>query len=191
MDKWIKENKITSAIIIILIITLGFFTFYKQDNSSKQPTNTSEANSIDLQSKCAAQAQKTLATFSNQYKNDGWDSSTGEPASTRANFIQSNHFNQKMNQCFVLIKYDFTYAGTLNEHFITTGDTLFDAFQNDELASCVHSHRLSYNTFPEQYTDTCIIGQGTPITSSGSLNNGLSSLADYNRFINERMELNQ
>lgn len=181
MDIWIKENKITSVIIIVLIIAFGFFAFYKQNNSSKQPTNTGEVNSIDLQSKCATQAQKTLTTFSNQYTNDGWDSNTGEPASTRANFTQSNHFNQKLNQCFVLIKYDFTYAGTLNVHFITTGETLFNAFQNDELASCVHSHRLSYDNFSEQYTDTCLIGQG----------NGLSTLQNYNNFVNERMESSQ
>lgn len=181
MDTKNQQNSFNNPVVIILVLALiglgGYVIFSKKSNNDLE--NKTSETIVDLQAKCATQAQKTLNNSIGQYTNDGWDGSTGEPASTRTNFTQTNHYNQKLNKCFVLTKYDFTYAGTLNEHFITTGETLFDAFQNDELASCIHSHRLSYDKFPEQYTDTCLIGQG----------NGLTSLENYNSFVNEKMEL--
>lgn len=180
MDKWIKENKITAIIIIILVVVLGWFIFYKQGNSPKQSLNTTQINDINLQSKCAIQAQKTLDNFSKQYTNDGWDPSVGEPAPTRANFTQSNHFNKKLNKCFVLIKYDFTYAATLNTRFSDNGETFFDAFQNDELANCSHSHDLNYlgTGNPKEFTDHCYMGDYVSTT-----------LQNYNAFVDEKMEL--
>ena len=82
MDKWIKENKITTSIIIILVIVAGVIYF------SKQSTKT--GNDISLQTKCSDMAEKYFV--SRDYKSsDGFD--------------YKNHFNSKLNKCFILISF--------------------------------------------------------------------------------------
>src|ERR1700686_4217268 len=86
MDKWIKENRITTAIVLVLAVVFAIVYFYKQ------PANTSlNASEVDLQNKCASSAK----TFFEYYIPDPQE---------RQNDEYSNHFSTKLNKCFVLIK---------------------------------------------------------------------------------------
>jgi hypothetical protein len=174
INNWFKIIIAVAVLIIACSIGYYFITIPR--------TATIQTNDIDSQAKCATQAQKVLDNFEKKYINDGWSSADGGvPASTRVNFNQQNHYNQTLNKCFILITYDFTQAGLGNPKFTGNGETLFDAYQNDELASCVHADREAYSNFNAQHTDTCLIGLG----------NGLSSNEQYKNFVNQKMELNQ
>lgn len=82
MDKYIKENKIATAIIVILVIAFGMVYFYKQ--TPKTETN------LSLQTKCSDMALK----FFNEhgYKTDNANGDT-----------YTNHYNSKLNKCFILL----------------------------------------------------------------------------------------
>ncbi len=86
MDKWIKENRITTAIILVLVVVLAVVYFGKQP--AKTSLNTFD---VDLQTKCASSAK----TFFEYYIPDPQE---------RQNDEYSNHFNTKLNKCFVLVK---------------------------------------------------------------------------------------
>src|SRR4051812_22256829 len=112
MDKWIKENKITAIIIIVLVAVLAIVYF------CKQPTKTSlDALDIDLQTKCASSAK----TFFEYYISDPQERQSDE---------YSNHFSTKLNKCFVLIKKPtlpyVTSSGNLYEK------DLFDAIEKKQ-----------------------------------------------------------
>jgi hypothetical protein len=83
MDKLIKENKITVAIVVILLITIGAYYY------SKQSVKTTDI--LSLQTKCADQA----AAF---YKQGGYgdDSQVWTDSYT-------NHWNNKLSKCFIQI----------------------------------------------------------------------------------------
>jgi hypothetical protein len=81
------------------------------DKLSDGLESVSKATSIDLQSKCAKQAQEA-------FKRDGFEGEKG------ASF--SNHYNQKLNKCFVQVEsVDWkTAPGT-----VFTNKVLSDAFE--------------------------------------------------------------
>lgn len=84
MDKWIKQNKITVGVVLVLAAILAPFYFYRQQ------ANTSFSTSIDLQSKCATQAGQFFEYL------------LSNPAA-KMDAEYSNHFNSKLNKCFILV----------------------------------------------------------------------------------------
>lgn len=95
MDKWIKENRITTAIILVLVIVFA----------AKTSLNTSD---VELQTKCASSAK----TFFESFVSDPQERQIDE---------YSNHFNTKLNKCFVLIirKHQTdTILGYLSDKFL-------------------------------------------------------------------------
>ena len=69
MDKWIKENKITVGIIVVLILVLGLVYLNKQTPKDENQTtkNSTVASNLDLQTKCASQAEIALNNFKKDY----------------------------------------------------------------------------------------------------------------------------
>ena len=118
MDKWIKENKITTIIIIILVLFFG--TLYLQ----KQPTKTEYQNpkvalntsDIDLQTKCASQAK----IFFDYFISDSQERQSDE---------YSNHYNATLSKCFVLIKHGIT---SVNDIYTKN---FFDAIEKKQYGS--------------------------------------------------------
>lgn len=107
MDKWIKENKIATSIIIVLVVVVGLVYFNKQ--------STKTMDNLSLQTKCSDMAGKYFA--SKGYKNsDGFD--------------YKNHFNSKLNKCFILISsYD------ANSDFLSVD--LYDAVESNHYAQYI------------------------------------------------------
>ncbi len=86
MDKWIKQNRITTSIIIVLVVALGFVYFNKQI--------TKNVSDIDFQTKCATQAKSFFEYLVPEPKG----LNLGD-----ANTEYTNHYNSKLNKCFILI----------------------------------------------------------------------------------------
>ncbi len=87
MDKWIKENKITTAIIVVLVVVLG--VGYLITKNSRVVSNTAD---FDLQQKCA----KAANDF---YTNKGWNTNSDALGSND----YTNHWNKTLNKCFIEI----------------------------------------------------------------------------------------
>src|SRR6516162_8123698 len=107
--KWLAST------LIVLVGILGYFVLVS-------------GNIFSLQSKCAAQAEKALASFTK-----------GLPKSQSYFFGQANHYNQKMNQCFVIISTPFVPPKALfdpDAAFTQPSgyEYLFDAYDNTEMA---------------------------------------------------------
>jgi hypothetical protein len=121
---------------------------------------------------CAGQAQRALTLFQETFAHDdiGPD---GSLVPTRTNYTRQIHYNQHLNKCFVLISYDFTYAGTLSANPFVAGETLVDACENAELATCVHSRYR-----PSGEERTCALGEGQQTISADT----------FEEFVNQRME---
>ena len=169
MKQFIKKNWFKLGIIIILIILLGMvilcFKHYLKPqtkiNSQKYLENHTIKNSINLQSTCANQAERALIIFEKE--------NIGLPF---ANFSQINHYNQKMDKCFVYIKYNGpTYNKNNGEYWI-----LKDAFENSDLAGC--RYIPSDNLHPGS-ADTCFMAGGPAALSQEEIDD----------FINQRMEI--
>jgi len=116
MDKWIKENKITTAIVVVLVVVFGLGYFVKDsvkiENHQQKVVVTSD---IDLQTKCSAQAKIFFDYYTGANKNQSNE--------------YSNHYNSKLNKCFVLIKHH-----ALDGFDFDTKD-LFDAIEKSQYGS--------------------------------------------------------
>jgi hypothetical protein len=108
MDKWIKENKITTAIVVALIILLGF-VFLKR--TGKQTAD--DTKDVVLQARCADEAAKY---FARKGYADGFD--------------YKNHFNSKLSKCFILIS---SYDPNIGMVYVD----LYDALEQKHYASYI------------------------------------------------------
>lgn len=115
MDKWIKENKITTVIVIVLAVIYGLGYFGKGPIKTEEtPHKIATISDIDLQTKCSAQAK----SFFEYFVTDSKERQTAE---------YSNHYNVKLNKCFFLIKNQGS-DGTFTKDF-------FDAIEKVEYGS--------------------------------------------------------
>lgn len=105
MNKCIKGNKILMAIILIVLIALGMYLYYR----------SAKIDALALQAKCADRA----AYF---YK-EGWYKKDTPGFSD----FYTNHWNQKLGKCFIQIT-----STSLNDGFETID--LFDAFEGKRFA---------------------------------------------------------
>lgn len=138
MKKFIKENWF--KVVIILIIIVGICVYYfgyflPQKNQLAM---------LALQEKCANQAQKFF-TDGDRYKD-----------SDGIMFDYKNHFNSKLNKCFILI-----YASSLKDDFLSID--LFDVLEIKHYASYIgHGHcdplalSLEYPSNPNK----CVLDSG-------------------------------
>jgi hypothetical protein len=123
---------------------------------------------------CAGQAQRALTLFQETFAHDdiGPD---GSLVPTRTNYTRQIHYNQHLNKCFVLISYDFTYAGTLSANPFLAGETLVDAYEDAKLANCVHSRYWSSGE-----ERTCALGQGQQLVSTDTFEELVNQLMEKN-----------
>lgn len=137
-----KPNKFNVILIVLVLLGVGGFIYGTQEASNVP---------IEAQLKCANQAQKTLDNFQNE--------THGEQ------FTQKNHYNKKMEKCFVWIRYAPSFPGRIST------EKIFDAYENRELADCF-SDRVN-----DIKTETvCGIG------------NRSATVDEYIDFLNQRME---
>lgn len=108
MDKWIKQNIITTSIIIVLVVALGFFYFNKQ--------TTKNVSDIDFQTKCATQAKSFFEYYLSNLKD-------------REGYEYSNHYNSNLNKCFVLLWRSFDLTGPVT---VMNNTHLYDAVEKKE-----------------------------------------------------------
>lgn len=99
----------------------------KVNNNEKVKSSTSV--DLNLQAKCANQAEKTLTDFTEQMDPYGILRQSKEHP-----FYQQNHYNQKFNQCFVLV----SGAGKIV--------VLLDAYENKRLLTCTPQSDLIGNS---------------------------------------------
>ena len=142
------------------------------DNSNQvnqPPPPISQPPPIDFQAKCSEQAQKTLDDFK-----------ISMPGAS-SKFGQQNHYNLKLNKCFVIVSYNPPLAGgNVNRDYEPNEiDYLYDAYENINLADCTfYWNRTSANfSNPDTYT-MCLIG------------NNKSTYQEFIDFVNQRMESN-
>lgn len=121
MDKWIKGNKITTTIIVVLVAFFGVVYFSKQpvQIENKDLKTKAIVSNVDLQTKCASQAK----SFMDYYVVDQQEKQADE---------YTNHYNAKMDKCFVLIKHGITVSdGTFGVYT----KNLFDAIEKKQYGS--------------------------------------------------------
>ncbi len=109
MDKFIKENRITVTVIIVLLIATGAYYY------SKQSIKT--ADNLTLQTKCADRA----AAF---YKQGGY----GDDSQVWTDSY-INHWNNKLSKCFIQIT-----GISLKDSGFSFID-IFDAFEGKHYAT--------------------------------------------------------
>lgn len=164
MKKFIKENrlKIISMLVIIIGIFVYFFGYFLPQKN--------QLAIADLQEKCATQAHITLKDFAN--------SNSLPPSSS--SLSQKNHYNQKLNKCFVLIDNFNPLSSLVNPDSVSnppsSSEFLFDAYENSNLANCIF---YAFGADPSKQ----------PLCSI--LNNGVASEKEYTDFINQQMEINK
>ncbi|MDE2031218.1 MAG: hypothetical protein KGI58_03115 [Patescibacteria group bacterium] len=131
------------------------------DSITKQTTqDITSVSNIDLQAKCAAQAEKVVTSYAEKV-----NTQLVEFGGHNINFYQQNHYNQNLNKCFVLISDDSTPS-----------NILFDAYENKRLATCSPQDNFNDNM---SWLGTKIINGMTYISQK-----------ECNDFVNTKMELN-
>ena len=136
-----KVIKILSLFVLLPVISL-FITgcdnnsaqiaqLQKQNQDLQAQLDQQKNNNLDSQAQCATQADKALKNFEKDYSSLQYDS-----------FSQENHYNQKMNKCFVLISYspvvgpDYRYNPDKPYTQPTNEEDLLDAYGGRDLAHC-------------------------------------------------------
>jgi hypothetical protein len=122
------------VIIIALIVWGATVAYYRNKpdaqytfNGSEQNGQSSKSENLDLQEKCAKQAQA-------QFKLDGWDKKSGGA-------FFSNHYNEKLNKCFMMIENAGEESSLHDGTFIDT-KILLDAFEGKPYAEYIwHSDK--------------------------------------------------
>ena len=172
MKNFLKHNLIKggASFLFVAIVVIYYWQHLEK------------VSTLDLQSKCATQTQMNLYNFEKRYTNDtltndGLDNS-GKLSSSYIDFSYQNHYNKKLDRCFVLISYNFTpldkdESGKYYPR-LEKWERLFDTYENTELASCVHRSDFII-------PDACII-EGW---------HGLAEKEKYREFVNHKMELSQ
>lgn len=166
MQYWLKENWFRISIVVILLATVLSAIYYFIFFIPSEQKGKIQTSDIDLQAKCATQAEKTLNGFKKDYSVSQYDS-----------FTQENHYNQKMNKCFVLISYSAVYPPntTINPNAPFTQpsnyEDLVDAYENTDLAHCT------------------IFGNDMPLHQTCWTADNGNNFQDYKNFVLPRMEM--
>ncbi|SRR5258706_3587582 len=121
----IKKYK---EIVILVVIILGVFFYWQSAVISKQKNQIQELSSkstfsgnIGLQEDCSKQAQNFFDYWENNSK-------------TKQQDEFSNHYNTKLNKCFVLVK-TYTQTNTNGDFSFGHGQDLYDAIEKKEYGS--------------------------------------------------------
>lgn len=108
----------TAAIVLLVVSVaiLGRLAFLESRQLRQRRLNAQVASmprngSLDLQAKCAAQSDELFKESWAVYENAGF----------------TDHYNRKLNRCFILVQYTETLAGTLY-----TYKELVDAFEGTD-----------------------------------------------------------
>lgn len=156
--------------LLFLTLLLTGCTINNQDKR-----NQATDNNLSLQAQCATQAEKALGAFMKDNTKDYTGLSYGS-------FTQENHYNQKMNKCFVLISYSPVYPSnyTFDTNLPLTQPTgyedLVDAYENTNLAHCtIYANDIT--TKDAKTNQTCW-------TTDGG-----QTYQDYKNFVIPRMEI--
>jgi Tfp pilus assembly protein PilV len=123
-------KNILLALLFVAVVVLGLITYSQRtvlrrereqvrQLNAKLEESTSKAATFDRQEKCAQQARA-------EYRSDGWEK--------RETAGFTDHFNSKLNKCFMEIEDTDVKQGTL----ITTR-TLSDAFEGKVYANYIWS----------------------------------------------------
>ena len=171
MEKFIKENWFKMSIVVILLAIVLSAIYYLFFFIPAQQNNKIQTSDIAPQAKCATQAEIALNNFKKDYSASQYDS-----------FAQENHYNQKMNKCFVLISYSPVYLPNFtfntNAPFTqpTNDEDLVDAYENTDLAHC---------TF---YMNDITTKDAKANQACWTQDNG-KNYQDYKNFVLPRMEM--
>lgn len=176
-----NKGFITPLIAVILVIAAlicGYIIWSQHKTIEKLNSDfktVSEGNSIDLQEKCAKQAEKALNIFAR-------DNTADYTGLRYGSFAQENHYNQKMNKCFVLISYspiyppNYTFDTSKPLTQPTNYEDLVDAYENTDLAHCtIFGNDIT--------TKDAKINQVCWTTDGGK------NYQDYKKFVLPRMEM--
>ena len=125
MKKFLKENWFKISIVIVLAIIALSVVYYfvvllpaqqLQENLVKQQKSQSVTSEIDSQQKCADRS----AWF---WKDEGYD----KPSQPNEVDSYTNHWNQNLNKCFILITQSWTTDNTASVQIVS--NELVDAFE--------------------------------------------------------------
>ena len=120
MSKWLKENWFMIGMLMI-VVTIGasasFYFFH-----------LTKLNNLKLQEMCSEEAEKYFN------KQDYSPISSPDLMST---YKYSNHYNNKLNKCYVRID---TMQSVVNPYSGDQSTTLYDVNENIEVASFYQSH---------------------------------------------------
>ncbi len=133
------------------------------NNKVTELTASNSKSDLDLQAKCATQAQKAFEDFKKSYADSQYYS-----------YAQESHYNKTYDRCFVLVSYLVNSGPVYNGkpfRQATNGEDLLDAYGNRDLASC----EIFGNDIPNN--QTCIVeGNG-------------ATYKDYTDYVVPRLEL--
>lgn len=160
MDGWIKENKITTGVIVMLVLFGGLIYLNK-------PAHV--IINLDLQIKCASQAKN----FFDYLITDLESKKTAE---------FSNHYNAKLNICFALIK-QYIQTGTGASFSTGTQKDLYDAVEKK-----VYGSYSWMSQPPKKYWEVAPLW--CDIYKDGDKNNHqvCTSEGEFDAFVNSFME---
>ncbi len=171
MNTFLKENWFKMSIVVILLATVLSAIYYLFVFIPAQQNNKIQTGDITPQAKCATQAEAALNNFKKDYS-----------ASQYSSFGQENHYNQKMNKCFVLVSYSPVYPPNTtfntNAPFTqpTNDEDLVDAYENADLAHCtIYGNDIT--------TKDAKVNQACWTIDGGN------SWQDYKNFVLPRMEM--
>ncbi|MHB8651760.1 MAG: hypothetical protein ACYC8S_01355 [Minisyncoccota bacterium] len=165
MKNFIKENWFKVGLLIILVAVV--FIYWNQ--TQKQKVVSVSPSITDSQASCADEAKLEL------------NSAQNNPVAYNANFNnfnESNHYNQNLNKCFVLISYKDVAGTQINAIEYLTEVNLSNApWDNWTVADCDRT----INT-PD--TTMCFTKGSDHIAKD-------VSYKEFEAFVNQKMELNQ
>jgi len=113
MKNFIKKNwfKLGILSILLLLVLLGVYCF---------ASSTSRYNKISLQENCSKKADEIFTEF--KKNNEAKVIFTGD------NYTYSNHYNEKLNKCFVLLERDSEYDADIS---------LYNAYENIKIGEYI------------------------------------------------------
>lgn len=158
IGKFLKQNWFKLSIIILMLAGVVLATYYFVTFLPSQ---------LDLQAKCSFQAEKILKDYQTRLiVNDG--------------AFQRNHYNSKLDKCFVFINDQFiNNQETANKQIDTTYEYFLDGFENQTLATLFLS-----TAEPPRFT----IQDGAP-REEGLPGWKNATYEEFTEFVNQRMEL--
>jgi hypothetical protein len=118
---------------------------------------TNAATDFELQQKCSNAAK-------------GWFRENYPGDKDTILLDQNNHFNRKMNKCFVFVEYHYTMGQTLSWY---NDMTMWDVFENSQYATFTEAHMVypfNAKRDPEQRIVTCEVA-GVKCKTADEFNN--------------------